>query len=189
MYFRICILFLLGLSPTIGSSGTFKHVKHKYWTDSYDRHFRKYSKHYFGPNFSWYWFKAQGIAESGLKKNAVSSAGAKGIMQILPTTFGDIIKKNPSMGTIDSPKWNIAAGIYYDRLLYKKWRKKEIPPKERLSYTFASYNAGYTKVLKAFNKITKGKEETPPTWQEVKDLTPGPTRAYVHRIKKLMQNQ
>ena len=36
------------------------------WTDEYDRHFRKYSKRYFGPLFDWHWFKAQAIAESNL---------------------------------------------------------------------------------------------------------------------------
>lgn len=186
---RICLLFMLGLLPSVGAGGAFKHVKHKYWTDDYDRHFRKYSKHYFGPNFSWHWFKAQGIAESGLKKNATSTAGAKGIMQILPSTFADIVKKNPEIGAINDPKWNIAAGIFYDRQLYKKWQKKEIPRDERLSYTFASYNAGYTNILKAFNKTAKAKQSKPTTWKEIKDLTPGATRAYVHRIKQLMQSQ
>jgi len=180
---------MLGLLPSLGSSGAFKHVKHKHWTDKYDRHFRKYSKHYFGPNFSWHWFKAQGIAESGLKKDAISKAGAKGIMQILPTTFADITKKNPEMGAIDTPKWNIAAGIFYDRLLFNKWKLKEIPPEERLSYTFASYNAGYSNILKAYNKTAKKINDKPTTWKEIKGLTPGPTRAYVHRIKKLMQSQ
>ena len=59
----------------------------EFWgPDDYDRLFRKYTKHYFGPHFDWRWFKAQGIAESGLRPNAHSSAGAKGIMQILPAT-------------------------------------------------------------------------------------------------------
>ena len=42
------------------------------WTDKYDRHFKKYSKRYFGPHFEWRWFKSQGIAESNLKPDATS---------------------------------------------------------------------------------------------------------------------
>ena len=189
MSWRLFLIFCLVFLPALLTAGAFKHVKHKYWTNDYDRHFRKYSKHYFGPGFSWRWFKAQAIAESGLDIDAISSVGARGIMQILPSTFADITKKNPEIGAIETPKWNIAAGIFYDRLLYKKWKTKEIPLAERLSYTFASYNAGYTKVLRAFNKISKQTATPPTTWKEIKDLTPGPTRAYVHRIKQLMQSQ
>ena len=81
------------------------------WTDKYDRHFKKYSKRYFGPLFNWHWFKAQAIAESALNKDAKSHVGALGIMQIMPGTFKDITKKNPHVTRIESPKWNIAAGI------------------------------------------------------------------------------
>ena len=65
------------------------------WTDEYDRHFRKYSKRYFGPLFDWHWFKAQAIAESGLNADAVSIVGAIGLMQIMPDTFKEINYKNP----------------------------------------------------------------------------------------------
>jgi len=91
------------------------------WTNKYDKHFRKNAKHYFGPSFDWRWFKAQAIAESGLKADAESKYGASGIMQILPSTYEDIKKKNPGFKDIHTPRWNIAAGIYYDRQLYKKW--------------------------------------------------------------------
>ena len=45
------------------------------WTDEYDRHFKKYSKRYFGPLFDWHWFKAQSIAESNLKKIVLECGG------------------------------------------------------------------------------------------------------------------
>ena len=91
------------------------------WTDRYDAHFRKYAKHYFGPGMDWRWFKAQAIAESGLKPDARSKSGARSIMQIMPGTFREIQKKNTHLKDVDSPRWNIAAGIYYDRQLYRKW--------------------------------------------------------------------
>ena len=126
------------------------------WTKKYDRHFKKYSKRYFGPLFDWHWFKAQGIAESGLDSTSKSHVGASGIMQIMPNTFGEINKKNPHFKAVDSPRWNIAAGIFYDRMLYKKF--KNIPEQEKLYLTLASYNAGYGRILRASKKSKTDKK-------------------------------
>lgn len=38
----------------------------------------------------------------------------------MPKTFDEIKKKNPSFVDVNEPRWNIAAGIYYDRQLYQK---------------------------------------------------------------------
>lgn len=149
------------------------------WTKEYDRHFRKYSKRYFGPLFDWKWFKSQAIAESGLNAKAESHVGARGLMQIMPSTFEEISGKLPHYLELDEPRWNIAAGIYYDRMLYRKFAKA--PEQERLYLAFASYNAGYGRVLKAARKV-----ENRYSWDEVKQHLPGQTRAYVHRIRKLM---
>ena len=46
----------------------------------------------------------------------------KGVMQLMPRTFNEIKKKNPSFIDINEPRWNIAAGIYYDMKIYKKWK-------------------------------------------------------------------
>ena len=151
------------------------------WTDKFDSHFRKNSKHYFGPGVNWRWFKAQAIAESGLDPDAKSKLGARGIMQILPSTYKDIMKKNPHFREIQAPRWNIAAGIYYDRLLYKKWRT---PPAgdERLYFAFGSYNAGYGRISRIFKKI----EPPVKSWKLVESHVPGQTRHYVRRIQRLM---
>ncbi|MEL0584894.1 MAG: transglycosylase SLT domain-containing protein [Candidatus Thiodiazotropha sp. (ex. Lucinoma kazani)] len=175
---------LLVLIPGLAFAGVFKHVKDNHWSDQYDSHFRKYTKHYFGPHIDWHWFKAQGIAESGLKPNAKSPVGAKGIMQILPTTYAEIQEDNPHFTTINDPRWNIAAGIYYDRMLYRKW-KKGLPTEERMAFAMASYNAGYGNVLKAYKRAKKHKGEIR-NWVQVESHAPGETRHYVRRIKALM---
>ncbi len=152
------------------------------WTTKYDRYFKKYSKRYFGPQFNWRWFKAQGIAESNLKNRVKSHVGAVGVMQIMPATFSDIKKRNPHFSHLESPQWNIAAGIFYDRILYRKIRKP-LATRDRLLFTFASYNAGYARVLRAFKKAKAY------DWESVKHKLPGETRFYVARIVKLMESR
>ena len=150
------------------------------WTDEYDRHFRKYSKRYFGPLFDWHWFKAQAIAESGLNANAQSSMGAVGLMQILPSTFKEITDTNPHFAEVETPRWNIAAGIYYDRTLYRKFPKA--PEQDRLYLALASYNAGYGRIL----NITRKLGSDMPTWDKARPYMPIETQRYVSRIRSLM---
>ena len=115
---RARLLSLLALVLSIGLCHPVI-AGHKEWPTKYDQYFKKYSKRYFGPNVDWRWFKAQGIAESALQDKALSPVGAKGVMQIMPSTFAEIRRKNPQFINIDEPRWNIAAGIYYNRYLYR----------------------------------------------------------------------
>lgn len=151
------------------------------WPDDYDDMFRKHAKHYFGPGQDWRWFKAQAIAESGLDPNAKSESGAVGIMQILPGTYQEIRKENPHLQDITSPRWNIAAGVYYDRVLFKRWKS---PPddRERLLFAFGSYNAGYTRILKSMQRA----KPATTSWKQVEKHVPSQTRHYVRRIRRLM---
>jgi len=158
-------------------------IKTDKWPDKYDRHFKKYSKRYFGPHFNWHWFKSQAIAESNLNPKAASPVGAKGIMQIMPETFDEIKQQNPTFTALEKPRWNIAAGIFYDRQLYRKWRKP-LPSEERLFLAFSSYNAGYGRVLKAVKRTRKNNY----SWVEVKKHLPPETRGYVTRITVLMDH-
>ena len=151
------------------------------WSRDYDTHFRKYTKRYFGPHIDWRWFKSQGIAESGLDPNAASEAGARGVMQIMPATYREIREQNPHFLEVDQPRWNIAAGIYYDRQLYDKWRTPP-PGEERLYFAFGSYNAGYGRIYQAFRQVP----EHAGSWHAVRPYVPPQTRHYVRRIQRLM---
>lgn len=122
--------------------------KYKYHK-KFDSHFKKYSKRFFGPAFDWHYFKAQAVAESNLKPDAESYVGAQGIMQIMPRTFEEIkVKSKLIDGSAVDPKWNIAAGIWYNKQQFDFW-KKDRSLVERLKFMYGSYNAGRGNLLKA----------------------------------------
>ena len=81
------------LIPFLLQAAEMPEVTDRHWTKKYDQYFRKYSKRFFGPALDWHWFKAQGIAESGLRGNARSWVNAKGIMQLMPRTFAELKKR------------------------------------------------------------------------------------------------
>ncbi len=177
-------LFGLALVPLLVLAASDKDsVASSYWTTDYDEHFQKYTKRYFGPNFDWEWFKAQAIAESGLNPLAKSSTGAKGLMQILPSTYAEIRRSNPYFSNINDPRWNIAAGIYYDRTLYGAW--PEIPESDRLFFAFGSYNAGLGGMLGAYRRSGNRAR----SWSQVEAFAPKETRNYVQRIRHLKNRE
>jgi membrane-bound lytic murein transglycosylase F len=156
-------------------------------SERYDPTFRKYTKRYFGPAFDWKYFKAQGIAESGLDSTAKSWVGARGVMQLMPSTYRDIASRRPEFGTIDQPEWNIAAGIMHDRYLWTLYQK-DISDDERHRFMFASYNAGEGTINRAIS-MTRAKEVGPPVWSNVELIAPtvgrwrySETLGYVRRI-------
>jgi len=141
---------------------------------TYDTYFSKYSKRFFGPNFDWRYFKAQAVAESRLKEQARSYVGAVGLMQIMPRTFKEITRKNPRIkGTRKQPRWNIAAGIYYNRMLWNLW-EAERPFTDKLNFMFGSYNAGKGSILKA-QKKAGGKGLNPNLWESIVEALPDVT--------------
>jgi len=155
-------------------------------SERYDPTFRKYTKRFFGPAFDWKYFKAQGFAESGLNADATSWVGARGVMQLMPSTYHDIASHRPEFGTIDQPEWNIAAGIMHDRYLWTLYQK-DIPDDERHHFMFASYNAGEGTINRA---IALTRAQTDPTlWSNIEQFAPTVTRwrynetlGYVRRI-------
>jgi membrane-bound lytic murein transglycosylase MltF len=143
----------------------YNHVK------KFDTYFSKYGKRFFGPNFDWRFFKAQAVAESRLKPDARSHVGAQGIMQIMPRTFHEIIRKNPKIkGTHLQPRWNIAAGIFYDRQIWDTWRA-ERPFQDRINFMFGSYNAGKGNILKT-QKIAQKRGLDPNLWVSISASLP-----------------
>jgi membrane-bound lytic murein transglycosylase F len=157
-------------------------------TDRYDDTFRKYAQRFFGPGYDWRIFKAQAMAESNLNMNARSWVGARGLMQLMPTTFKEIRTKNPEIISIDKPEWNIAAGIYYDRQLWKQWTDQHGREGQE-SFMLGSYNAGRGTLLRA-QDVARVKVLDPAIWLSIRAVAPDVPRwrheetiAYVERIE------
>ncbi len=136
----------------------------------YDDYFKKYSKRYFGAPFDWRFFKAQGMAESELNANAKSWVGARGIMQLMPSTFALIASKRPEFRSIDDPEFNIAAGIMHDRWLWTVWQKR-VPDDERHRFMFGSYNAGEGPILRAC-VAARGAHLSDAEWTSIERVAP-----------------
>jgi len=108
---------------------------------TYDMMFRRWGEFYF-PFEDWRWFKAQGLAESGLDPKAVSYCGAMGVMQLMPATASELGVSNPW-----EPEQNIQGGIKYDKDMDTFFKPIELP--ERRKFMFAGYNAGPGNISKA----------------------------------------
>jgi membrane-bound lytic murein transglycosylase F len=158
--------------------------------DRYDESFRKYSKRYFGPQMDWRVFKAQGLAESNLDFRARSQVGARGLMQLMPTTFREIASRNPELRrTIDDPDCNIAAGISYDHRLWRQWEQDSVDYHRR-EFMFASYNAGRGTIIDA-QRAARAAQLDARAWPSIERVAPNvhgwryrETIGYVQKIDR-----
>lgn len=101
----------------------------------YDDYFKLASK---TTGWDWKLIAAQCYQESGFDPNAESWAGAKGLMQIMPSTARHL---GLPATAILSPRENVAAAAKYIRELNHKFsdiRDRE----ERIKFVLASYNGG-----------------------------------------------
>jgi soluble lytic murein transglycosylase-like protein len=158
-------------------------------SDRYDAYFKKYTKRYFGIGFDWKLFKAQGMAESGLSPTAKSWVGARGIMQLMPSTYHDISSHRPEMTSIDDPQWNIAAGIMHDRDMWTLW-KDSVPDDDRWRFMFGGYNAGEGTIFRA-QGVARASKLNERTWPNIESVAPTVPRwryketlGYVHTIQE-----
>ena len=154
----------------------------------YDPIFRKYTRRYFGVGTDWRWFKAQGMAESDLTPGATSRVGARGIMQLMPATYGQIQSALPQFGAIDNPEWNIAAGILHDRDLWTLY-SRDVHETERWAFMFAGYNAGEGTINRA-RKAASAARLVDTTWPSIESVAPkverwryAETLDYVRKIR------
>lgn len=93
--------------------------------------------------FDWPLIVAMMYRESRFDPDVVSWAGARGLMQVLPTTaerFG--------ISDLDSPEGSILAGVRMLGWLYQQF-ESELPVPDRTWFSLAAYNAGLGHLLDA----------------------------------------
>jgi len=103
-------------------------------------HFRKYADRY---GFDWLAIAAQAYAESGLRQERRSGAGAVGVMQLLPSTAAGRAVGIPDIDDADA---NIHAGVKYMAHLRDRFADDGIADADRFDFALAAYNAGPAKV-------------------------------------------
>lgn len=133
--------------------------KEKGIISTYDRYFKEVSR-YVG--WDWKLIAALCYQESGFDPNAVSWAGAKGLMQIMPATARHIgIDESKLFSPID----NIAASSKYIRELQRYFR--DIPSREeQMKFVLAAYNGGHGHIRDA-QALTRKYGRDPHKWADV----------------------
>jgi len=120
--------------------------------------FKQYARQY---DFDWVMIAAQGYQESRFDQSKRSSAGALGIMQLLPSTAADRVVGIPDISTVDN---NVHAGVKYLAWLRDRYfTEDDIDPLDRVLFSFAAYNAGPGNVARARRK-TKALGFDPNRW-------------------------
>ena len=118
----------------------------------YDPHFKKYA-----PQIDWDWRLLASLAytESNFDTTAVSWAGAKGLMQLMPATARAM---GVPAGMEQNAEESVKAAVKYIGTMSRSFAK--VPPEERVHFVLASYNSGIGHVLDAMALAEKyGKEK------------------------------
>lgn len=96
--------------------------------------------------------------ESNFSPTAESWAGAKGLMQLIPSTG-----KYYGAKDLFNPDQNMSAGVNFLKFLDRQWSKTIDDKEERIKFMLASYNVGLSHVLDARN-LTRKYEGNPTKW-------------------------
>jgi len=125
----------------------------------YDPLIKKYANYI---NWDWRLLASLIRRESHFNRNAQSSFGAQGLMQVLPATAGQF-GITPSQLSI--PEYNIKAGTRFIQWLEQYWAEKLPPEADHDKFILASYNAGPGHVLDAMRLAEKYNLD-PHVWDE-----------------------
>jgi membrane-bound lytic murein transglycosylase MltF len=126
---------------------------------------KKYSDRY---HLDWPLVLALMKQESRFDQEAVSYAGAYGLMQIMPITQTELVDK---LGVTDAatPKNNIRAGVYHLKSMFRAFPKAK--GADRVELALAAYNAGLARIVAA-REVARYLGQDPNSWDVVKSTLP-----------------
>lgn len=159
------------------------------FSNCYDHYFEKYSLEFFGSRLNWLWTKAIAISESEFNPDAISPAGALGVMQLMPGTAAEMATKHGADDTILAPHTNIRLGIAYVRQCFDIWQDER--GLERIRFMLGSYNAGPGNILKAQQLAAKRSlpidrwQSIATTLAEVTGTKAAETINYVKKVERI----
>lgn len=107
----------------------------------YDDLFKKYAADI---NWDWRLLASLAYTESNFDSTAVSWAGARGLMQLMPATARAM---GVPPGMEHNPEESVKAAVKYIAATNRSFAA--IPPEERINFVLASYNSGIGHVLDA----------------------------------------
>jgi membrane-bound lytic murein transglycosylase F len=127
---------------------------------AYDKAIKKYSR-----EIGWDWRLVASLIyqESRFKPDAVSWAGAYGLMQLMPLTA-----QRMGVDTTASPVEQIKAGTELIKWLEERFERIE-DRSERIKFVLASYNVGFGHVVDARNLARKD-GKNPDIWDDTVDM-------------------
>jgi len=101
--------------------------------------------------------------ESSGNPKAVSSAGAIGIMQLMPSTFAEYVKRYPELFPLNDIwdiRENICAGVLYLNDCARAWANTVTSTSDLLTLALASYNVGVRGLQEQYNVRTPSDIQT-----------------------------
>ena len=125
------------------------------------------------------WLSAQAWQESRHNPNAVSHAGAMGVMQIMPRTFAEISAVLGVKCAAFNARCSIMFGAYYDSRMYRIWAGRDRTVAEVIPLMLSSYNCGAGCVINAQKKANNARN-----WHELAQYLPKEARDYPVLIRK-----
>lgn len=130
----------------------------------YDHLFKKYAKEI---NWDWKLLAAQAWSESHFDTTAVSWAGAKGLMQLMPSTARAY---GLEIDNITNPELNIKAAVANIKDLDSILSSRVPDNKERIKFIIAAYNSGAGHILDAI-ALAKKHGKDPQKWDNNVSVT------------------
>lgn len=130
----------------------------------YDHIFKKYAKEI---HWDWKLLAAQAWSESHFDTAAVSWAGAKGLMQLMPSTARAY---GVSPDNITNPELNIKAAVANIKDLNSIFSSKILDEQERIKFILAAYNSGAGHILDAI-ALAKKYGKDPQKWSDNVNIT------------------